>query len=303
MLASACGGGVDSRPPNSTALPDPGPPPVEPVEAVEVEPVAEPGREPPAPPVAPPPDEQTPRFREACVAGDTITIAAVGDLLLHHELQIQAYASPDNFRAVWGGSAICWRRRTSATATSRGPWRRGWIARGVAVGDPGLVFDKRVYSSYPRFNFHASLLDDLVASGIDVVSTANNHALDREPLGVDATIAALGRPSWRTRGRGRAGRGAVAHDHAGARDHGGVAGVHREHQQIGPTRRGRCCAARAKGALEREVRALIAEPVDAVIVTPHWGKEYQPEPTGRSVTLAQRWPRPGRRRSSAATRT
>jgi poly-gamma-glutamate capsule biosynthesis protein CapA/YwtB (metallophosphatase superfamily) len=61
------------------------------------------------------------------------------------------------------------------------------------VTDPGRVFDRNVYSSYPRFNYHASLLDDLIRSGVDVVSTANNHALDRESTGVDATIAALDR--------------------------------------------------------------------------------------------------------------
>lgn len=290
MLASACGGGVDSRPPNSTALPDPGPPPVVQVEAVEVEPVAEPGREPPAPPVAPPPDEQTPRFREACVAGDTITIAAVGDLLLHHELQIQAYASPDNFLAVWGGVRDLLAQADLSYANLEGTVAAGLDRKGAAVGDPGRVFDKRVYSSYPRFNYHPSLLPDLIASGIDVVSTANNHAMDREPPGVDATIAAL--EQARLAHTGTRTRGSQGPWHAITRARGitvaWLACTESTNQIADPEGQVLRCH-EPKGALEQQVRALIAEPtIDAVIVTPHWGKEYQPEPTRAQRQLAAR---------------
>ena len=93
-------------------------------------------------------------------------------------------------------------------ANLEGTVAAGLDRKGEAVGDPGRVFDRRVYSSYPRFNYHPSLLPDLIASGIDVVSTANNHAMDREPPGVDATIAALeqaGLPHTGTRARGQTG--------------------------------------------------------------------------------------------------
>ena len=53
------------------------------------------------------------------------------------------------------------------------------------VPDPGMVYDRVVYSGYPRFNYHPSLAVDLRRSGVDVVSTANNHALDRGPVGVE----------------------------------------------------------------------------------------------------------------------
>lgn len=290
VLASACGGGVDSRPPNRTAVPDPTPVPVqEPMVPVQ-EPVASVIAAAPAPSVAPPPDERTPRFREACVAGDTITIAAVGDLLLHHELQIQAYAAPDNFLAVWGGVRDLLAQADISYANLEGTVAAGLDRKGEAVGDPGRVFDRRVYSSYPRFNYHPSLLPDLIASGIDVVSTANNHAMDREPPGVDATIAALeqaGLPHTGTRARGQTGPW-----HALTRARGitvaWLACTESTNQIPDPDGQVLRCH-EPKGALEQQVRALAAEPtIDAVIVTPHWGKEYQPEPTRAQRGLAAR---------------
>jgi hypothetical protein len=99
-LVLACNGPADTKAPVTVAAPAPEPaPPVVVVPApAPVVAVAEP---PAAPePVAPAPDEKAPKFTRACEAGDRVTIAAVGDLLLHHELQIQAYASPDNFLAA-----------------------------------------------------------------------------------------------------------------------------------------------------------------------------------------------------------
>jgi hypothetical protein len=287
-LTLACNGGVDSRPPNTAPPPELAQVPVEEPEVAVL--AAEPPALPPPLPIAPPPDEQTPRFAEACVAGDTLTIAAVGDLLLHHELQIQAYASPDNFLAVWGGVRDLLAQADLSYANLEGTVAAGLDRKGEAIGDPGRVFDKRVYSSYPRFNYHASLLDDLLASGIDVVSTANNHALDREPPGVDATIAALDR---------------VKLAHTGTRTRGSAGPWHTLTQARGITVAWLACTESTnqipdpeaqvlrchepKGALEEMVRALIAEPtVDAVIVTPHWGKEYQPEPTRAQRGLAAR---------------
>ncbi|MBK7827633.1 CapA family protein [Nannocystis sp.] len=305
-IAAGCSGSVDSRPPNSTAVPEAtviaavsvsestviAAEPVSGPETTAIAATREQVAELPAPalPVAPPPDDRTPRLRDACVAGDTITIAAVGDLLLHEELQIQAYAAPDNFFAVWGGVRDLLAQADLSYANLEGTTAAGLDRKGQAVRDPGRVFDRRVYSSYPRFNYHPSLLDDLVASGFDVVSTANNHALDREPAGVDATIAALDRVKLAHTGT-RA-RGTQGPWHALTRARGITVAwlACAEHTNQIPDPEGqvlRCYE--PEGALEQQVRALIAEPsIDAVIVTPHWGKEYKPEPARAQRELAAR---------------
>jgi hypothetical protein len=288
----ACGAGLDPRPGNSTAAVVPGPPPVPTPTAareptVVVEPV--PPAPEPAPPTAPPPDDRTPRFAAACAAGDTLTIAAVGDLLLHHELQIQAYAAPDNFLAVWGGVRDLLERADVSYANLEGTTAAGLDRKGRPVDDPGRVFDRKVYSSYPRFNYHPSLLDDLIKSGVDVVSTANNHALDREPPGVDATIAALDRVGLAHTGT-RA-RAAATPWHAITRARGftiaWLACTETTNQIPDPEGQVLRCI---DPVVESQIRALSGEPtIDAVIVTPHWGHEYDPEPAPRQRKLARAW--------------
>jgi hypothetical protein len=271
--------------------------PAQPVPATQPAPVAAPpvvASEPEAMPLpvppAPPPDDRTPRFAAACDVGDTVTIGAVGDLLLHHELQIQAYAAPDNFLAVWGGVKDLLARADISYANLEGTTAAGIHVKGHEVDDPGRVFDRKVYTSYPRFNYHPMLLDDLVASGIDVVSTANNHSLDRGPLGVDRTLAALDRIGLAhtgTRARAATGPWHAITENRGIRV-AWLACAHHTNQTPDPDAQVLRCY-EPEGALEALVTALVADPaIDAVIVTPHWGKEYQPQPEKAQRNLAAR---------------
>lgn len=55
----------------------------------------------------------------------------------------------------------------------------------------GAMLEGAGYSGYPNFNFNPALATALKQAGIDVVSTANNHILDRGPEGLDATLRVL----------------------------------------------------------------------------------------------------------------
>ncbi|NJM06407.1 CapA family protein [Candidatus Gracilibacteria bacterium] len=55
----------------------------------------------------------------------------------------------------------------------------------------GAMLASSPSSGYPNFNFNPALAPALKNAGIDVVSTANNHILDRGPEGLDATIRVL----------------------------------------------------------------------------------------------------------------
>ena len=123
-------------------------------------------------------------FANKCKAGTTITIAAVGDVLLHGPLQKQAYAARDAHHSLWKNVEPLLSRADLTYGNLEGPCADGMTTSGTAP-DPGKVFDQRVYSSYPQFNYHPSLIDSLKESGFDVVSTANNHALDRRGREVD----------------------------------------------------------------------------------------------------------------------
>ena len=52
-----------------------------------------------------------------------------------------------------------------------------------------LVSDKALVSDYPRFGSPAESAKAVASLGIDIVSTANNHALDQGMYGVDTTLS------------------------------------------------------------------------------------------------------------------
>jgi len=224
-----------------------------------------------------------------CAGDERVSVALVGDLLLHGPLQRRAYASDDGFLSIWGGVLPLLQDADITYANLEGPVAEG-VSRSFRAGtDPGRVFDNRVYTSYPLFNYHQSLLDDLIRSGIDVVSTANNHALDRGGLGADRTIEAL-------RARGIAFTGTVQRDAV------------RRFSTVTPSRLGDvawlactygtngindrddqvlwCFADRAE--LLAEVSRLSRDPATAaVFVTPHWGVEYQTRAGAQQRVLAR----------------
>lgn len=55
----------------------------------------------------------------------------------------------------------------------------------------GAMLAGSPYTGYPTFNYNPELAAALSHAGIGVVSTANNHILDRGPEGIDATLEVL----------------------------------------------------------------------------------------------------------------
>jgi len=230
-------------------------------------------------------------FAAACDPGDRYVIAAVGDVLLHGGLQTQATQSAARFRSLFSDVDDLIAAADLTYANLEGPTARGVVASGAATTDPGLVFDGRVYTSYPQFNYHPSLIEDLIAVGVDVVSTANNHALDRRALGADRTVEALAEanlPWTGTRARSSAsGNWHTATEAGGLR----IAWLACTYGTNGiPDTQGQVLGCFDDTAqIEAAVRELAASPeIDAVIVTPHWGTEYVATPGATQIRLAHR---------------
>jgi poly-gamma-glutamate synthesis protein (capsule biosynthesis protein) len=233
-------------------------------------------------------------FTNACAAGPRITIGAVGDVLLHGPLQQQAIAkaSTGRFASLWAPVKDLLAAADTQYANLEGPTAHGVNASGRNVPDPGFRFDNNVYGSYPQFNYHGSLEDDLVATGFDVVSTANNHAMDRRSLGADRTIERLrevGLPFTGTRHRNEAtapwsttttARGFKLAWLACSFSTNGIPDS--ANQVLG------CWEDEA--TVVAEIKKLRATPgIDAVIVTPHWGEEYTANPTRAQRDLGHRF--------------
>jgi hypothetical protein len=244
--------------------------------------------EPPAPPPSLP--EGYLAFENACEIDDVITIGAVGDVLLHHELQKQAFAEDRRHVDLWSSIVDLLRQPDLTYANLEGPIARGIDRKGNEVADPGARFDNVVYTGYPRFNYHPSVAEDLLESGVDIVSTANNHAFDRYELGAERTITALkkaGLPFVGTRARGSKAPWHVVTEVGDLR----IAWVACTlYTNFHKDKEGQVIYCFKGDTISELVRELDADDdVDAVIVTPHWGKEYLPEPGERQTEYARRW--------------
>ncbi len=270
----------------------PGPPDPAPTPEPAPAPAPQPGPEPePAPARAAPLPEDYLAFDGACAPTEVVTIAAVGDIMGHREIQRQAYATDEGFGVVWSGIADLLAAADITYGNLESPTAPGLGRDHEAHPDPGRRFDNLVYSGYARFNIHPSIIDDLVKAGFDVVSTANNHSLDRDAEGIDRTIAQLRKrplkftgtrpagsdgPLWtvtEAKGMRIAWVACTLHTNFGKDEQGQVLHCFEPGDPVG----------KLVGQLRKRKN------VDAVIVTPHWGKEYAPQPRDRQRTFAQRW--------------
>lgn len=229
------------------------------------------------------------RFSDACAGGEKITIAAVGDVLLHKGLQVQATTAQNRFKSLWSGMSHLVAQADVAYANLEGPTAEGVNKSGSATRDPGLTFDDNVYSSYPIFNYHPSLADDLKSTGFDVVSTANNHSLDRRAIGADRTIENLRRANLAYTGT----RPSTDPSHP----------WHTVTNTRGVRLAWLACTFSTNGIPDTKSQVLDCyknrsevlstirslkdrSDVDAVIVTPHWGAEYTHTPASQEKKLA-----------------
>ncbi len=166
----------------------------------------------------------------------------------------------------------------------------------------GAMLDGSPLSGYPTFNFSPRLATALHSAGIDVVSTANNHILDRGPQGLDATLGVLEQ-------NGILQHGAVRSDAAGERPPyllipltrdgvsirlaflsftWGTNGIPDPHAQVNllweSDSYGQQGTVR-QSALDAVARAR--READFVVVAAHWGLEYKSYPAGWQVEGAR----------------
>eukprot|EP00854_Cymbomonas_tetramitiformis_P029270 gene29270-36429_t len=128
----------------------------------------------------------------------TLRIGALGDIIFEAQLQRQAFESAvGHYSSMWQDPSILKLLQSPQVtfANLEGTAASGVNAQGRNVPDPGLVYGVGdVYESEDnlyQFNYNPVVAAELKNSGIDIVSTANNHALDRSSLGVERTLDAL----------------------------------------------------------------------------------------------------------------
>lgn len=228
-------------------------------------------------------------FARGTYCDDRLILAGVGDILVHDALQVEAHQSPEKFFILWKDLAPYVSSADIAYGNLEAPVAPGVLANGQVVNDPGFIYDRRVYHGTDmRFNFHPNVLDDLTKLGIDVVSTANNHSLDRRSIGVDKTIEELQKRDFAftgTRKRNGEGEWGVMTEVKGKRIF-WLACTEHLNGHKDPYNQVLLCY-QNEAEIQKIVES-IGSRVDGIILTPHWGDEYSQVPNAKQKRWAQK---------------
>lgn len=229
-----------------------------------------------APAVAAPKEE---RGRELASA----TIVAVGDLMMHG--QVRATAEAHGWPTVWAGVTPLFEAADLAFLNLESP----------VAPDHRRVVKQMVFDSDPE------VLDALWASGVDLLSFANNHVYDQGRAGFLETVERLERHPIEFLGAGRTcaeARKARILDANGIRI-AFVGATDHYNDDLNAGEDEPCAATlspRAEvtlgGANEawvlEEARAARAAGAELVVLSVHWGLEYKTSPEAGVVAAARR---------------
>jgi poly-gamma-glutamate synthesis protein (capsule biosynthesis protein) len=203
----------------------------------------------------------------------SVSIAAVGDILMHQDVQRSADETAGGLRALWTDVEPLLRRADLAFANLETP-----VA--PSSGQPGRPF---------RFNAPAQLPAALRESGFKVLSTANNHAYDQGAAGVTETLDRLKAEQLVAVGSGASRREAEQVRIIQVKGLRVAFLGFTDLFNINLNRRGNepwVCPLDPEAAV-RAVRAARTQ-ADAVVVSIHWGVEYEHEPLRRQREVAER---------------
>ncbi len=213
-----------------------------------------------------------------------VTLGAVGDVLMHGAVKqsaaVHGAGAPDaGYSWLFAPIADLLAQPDLTFANLETP-----IAPTTSRGSRAFVFD-----APPQ------VVAALQRAGVDLVSVANNHAFDQGRPGFEETLRSLERAGMTYVGAGQAPRaaGPVFVEREGLRLAflGYTYGVNQPGNECPPARKGAlpCLQAaeiRAEAVVE-DVRAA-AMAADAVVVSVHWGIEYEQQPRPKEVELAHR---------------
>lgn len=218
-------------------------------------------------------------FGEACPRNSrSVRLSATGDILVHKPLFEEVINIRSRHVALWAPLVSILRDADLTVGNLEGAVAPGVVAGGYEKKDPGFRYDASVYTGTDyAFNYHPYLLADLQSSGFDLLTTSNNHSLDRSALGVDRTIDELnkiGMDFVGTRKRGSDEVRAKILNVSGMRI--GVISCTEDMNENDPSSQALRCSNAGILPLITELKSK----TDAVVVFPHWGPEYETQPTG-----------------------
>ncbi|MEU8438517.1 CapA family protein [Streptomyces sp. NPDC029216] len=214
-------------------------------------------------------------------SGRSFSVAAAGDILIHPQLTDQAardaraagHAGYDFDRIMAGVKPVI--SKADLAICHMEP----------VLGEPDGPFQ-----TYPDFLVPPQIAKTVKNVGYDTCSTASNHTLDHGPEGVYRTLDTLDREGLKHAGSARTQQEA---DKPNILDVKGVkvaqlsfaSGFNGNEVPQDKPWLANLISVKAVAAAEKRARAAGAE---VVILSVHWGREHQPDPSGPQLELARK---------------
>jgi poly-gamma-glutamate synthesis protein (capsule biosynthesis protein) len=231
------------------------------------------------------------KFSTSCSSSNQqITLSFTGDILIHKPMYVSVINNTKHFTQIWKDTLPLFAKADFSVANLEGPAAMGIDRQGHDHGDVGFIYDDNIYSGTNLvFNYHPRVLSDLKDSGLDLLTIANNHAMDRLSIGIDKTISAARAINLPTVG-----------SHLSTEPNGdfykiatiknmNVAFVGCTEVINDPDVNHQVLFCEDKQIFPL-IRTLAARPdVDAVVVLPHWGVEYTNAPKDYQREYAHRY--------------
>ena len=210
---------------------------------------------------------------EIVIPDITINFAAIGDIMCHNSNYNDAYSG-----GVYDFSYVF------ADITEQ------IQSADIAVGNLETTFAgaARGYSNYPTFNTPEALATDLKEMGIDLLSTSNNHSLDKGYSGLESTISfldAAGIAHTGTYTSPESQNTIVVQDVKGIK----IAFLSFTYGTNGipvPVGKEYCINLISDEHIVNQLNLAKAQNPDVICVFMHWGQEYKLEPNAEQERLA-----------------
>lgn len=203
-------------------------------------------------------------------AGTVITLAAIGDIMTHSSAHAAARRTRDGYGVLFDRVRRDLEGADLTFANLETP-----------------VDDRSGAAGYPRFNAGPGLIKAVRSAGIDVVSVANNHIMDRGTRGLERTLSNIEKAGLLFVGAGRTKQETAAVRRVSVRTVGFafLAYTYTTNERApgaGDSQPG--VNFLRKGDLQGLARAAeqvraARKDADVVVVSLHWGEEYHTAPS------------------------
>ena len=205
----------------------------------------------------------------------TFTLAAIGDVMCHNTQYLDAYdSSTGTYDFSYVFDEINYYTKTADIC--------------VASLETTFAGEERGYSNYPTFNSPDALAYDLKDLGVDVISTAGNHALDTGYTGLCRTLDTLDNADISHVGtyRTQEEQDQILYKYVkGVK----IAFINYTYGTNGisvPSDKPYCVNLIDKDLILKHIQSAKDGGADVIVSCMHWGTEYQTSPNSEQTELA-----------------